>query len=84
MRYDEFAEVLDEQGETPCMAYPDAFFIDRDQDAREKYIIARKLCQSCPILLQCLEYAVSNDENYGVWGGMTPHERKGLRRGYAA
>lgn len=84
MRYDEFAEVLDGQGETPCMAYPDAFFKDRGEDAREKYIVARKLCQSCPIRLQCLEYAVANNEDHGIWGGMTPRERRGLRRGYAA
>lgn len=84
MRFQEFAEVLDGQGETPCMAYPDAFFRDRDQDERQKYVIARQLCQSCPIRLQCLEYAVTNGEDYGIWGGMTPREREGLRRGYAA
>jgi WhiB family redox-sensing transcriptional regulator len=84
MNYREFAELLDETGETPCMAYPDAFFIDQEDGAKPLYTIARELCRSCPIRLQCLEYALENDENLGFWGGMSPRERKGARRGRAA
>jgi WhiB family transcriptional regulator, redox-sensing transcriptional regulator len=36
--------------------------------------ILRSICGSCPIFKQCLAYALSN-EHYGVWGGMTTHER---------
>ena len=36
--------------------------------------ILRTMCGGCPIYKQCLAYALGN-ENYGVWGGMTTHER---------
>lgn len=40
---------------------------------------AKKICAECPLVLQCLEYAVLNNE-IGIWGGTTEHERKLLRR----
>jgi WhiB family redox-sensing transcriptional regulator len=84
MNYREFADLLEETGETPCMAYPDAFFIDQDDAQGQYYTIARQLCHACPIRLQCLEYAVDNLEEYGYWGGTTPKERKRLKRGRIA
>lgn len=82
MTYDEFREVLDDAGETPCMAWPDAFFLDDDSSARAgDYRVAKGLCRSCPIRFECAEYAVSNNEPYGVWGGLTPRERGGISNG---
>lgn len=34
----------------------------------------RTICASCPIWKECLAYAFEN-EIYGVWGGLTSHER---------
>ena len=34
----------------------------------------RSICASCPIWKECLTYAMEN-ENYGMWGGMTSVER---------
>ena len=34
----------------------------------------RSICTSCPIWKECLTYAMEN-ENYGMWGGMTSVER---------
>lgn len=84
MNYREFGKLLDETGETPCMAYPDAFFLDQEVGVKPMYTMARQLCQSCPIRLQCLEYALDNNEDIGFWGGMAPKERKGISRGRAA
>jgi WhiB family redox-sensing transcriptional regulator len=36
---------------------------------------AKKVCQTCPLIKDCLEYALKNHE-IGVWGGTTEHERK--------
>ncbi len=36
---------------------------------------AKKICQECPLIKECLEYALINHEA-GVWGGTTEHERK--------
>lgn len=37
---------------------------------------AKAVCATCPVLEQCREYALSNAEPYGVWGGMTEEERQ--------
>lgn len=34
----------------------------------------------CPLLAQCLEFAMINNERYGVWGGTLPEERAELRK----
>ena len=37
---------------------------------------AKKICAGCPVKQECLEYALANREQYGVWGGMTFAERR--------
>jgi len=37
---------------------------------------ARKICRGCPVKKDCLAFAEANDIYYGVWGGLTPSERK--------
>lgn len=41
--------------------------------------IAKKICSGCPIAEPCLTWAVHNKEEYGIWGGKTPDERRILR-----
>lgn len=41
---------------------------------------AKELCGECPVRNQCLDYALTNDERFGVWGGLTEKERHDLRR----
>jgi len=36
---------------------------------------AKKVCQRCPVRIQCAAYALATREPYGVWGGFTEHER---------
>ena len=40
---------------------------------------ARKICAICPVKKQCLMFAVNNRINYGIWGGLTPIQRKNIR-----
>lgn len=37
---------------------------------------ARAVCRPCPILRDCLAYALETSQLFGVWGGLTPSERK--------
>ncbi|MGP3691536.1 WhiB family transcriptional regulator [Streptomyces sp. IBSNAI002] len=39
---------------------------------------AKAACARCPRVQQCLDYALSNDERYGVWGGLSVRERHTL------
>ena len=40
---------------------------------------AKDICRSCPIEAQCLEYALVNEERFGIWGGKSEKERRVLR-----
>jgi WhiB family redox-sensing transcriptional regulator len=41
---------------------------------------AKQLCASCPVRTECLEWALANDQETGVWGGTNEDERRALRR----
>lgn len=44
-----------------------------DKDAREH--AAKRICQRCPVIVECREWALRRREQYGVWGGMGEAER---------
>lgn len=54
---------------------PRVFFPERGATGS----IARLVCTSCVVREECLEYAISHDERFGIWGGMSEHERRLLR-----
>lgn len=41
---------------------------------------AKQVCAECPVLMQCRSHALSVDEPYGIWGGLTESERNLMRR----
>lgn len=41
---------------------------------------ARELCSSCPFRPDCLQFALENDIDYGVWGGMSAFQREQISR----
>jgi WhiB family redox-sensing transcriptional regulator len=41
---------------------------------------ARKICAGCPVAKDCLEYALENHINHGVWGGCSERERGRILR----
>jgi len=46
---------------------------------------ARRICSGCPVIAQCLNHALADEDLPGVWGGTTADERVGLReRRYSA
>jgi WhiB family redox-sensing transcriptional regulator len=55
---------------------PESFFPEKGGSTRE----AKKICTSCEVRSECLEYALSNDERFGIWGGLSERERRKLRR----
>jgi WhiB family redox-sensing transcriptional regulator len=38
--------------------------------------VARRICASCPVKEACLEHALSNRIDHGVWGGASERERR--------
>src|SRR5258705_9565121 len=55
---------------------PDLFFPERGASTRE----AKEVCRGCVVREDCLEYALSNGEKFGIWGGMSERERRRIRR----
>jgi WhiB family redox-sensing transcriptional regulator len=56
------------------------FFPDGKGDGHlEEDYAARKLCASCPVVNECAEWGIAH-EIYGIWGGLTPQNRRTIRR----
>lgn len=76
-----YGEVDWDQAACRGTAYTDLFYTVEEQRSimQYEYINAlRSICARCPIWSACLSYAMEN-EDYGVWGGMTSVERFSLR-----
>lgn len=56
---------------------PEAFFPERGESTKD----AKRICLGCEVKDECLQYALDNDERFGVWGGMSERERRRLKRG---
>ena len=37
-------------------------------------------CTACPVRAQCLDFALAANEKNGIWGGLSEHERRRIRR----
>ena len=55
---------------------PEAFFPEKGGSTRE----AKKVCIGCDVRGECLEYALANDERFGIWGGLSERERRKLKK----
>ena len=53
---------------------PNRFEPKRERLAREAE--AKEICRSCPALEPCREYALGQEELYGVWGGLGESDRR--------
>lgn len=50
---------------------PESFFPEKGGSTRE----AKKVCLACEVRSECLEYALANDERFGIWGGLSEREQ---------
>jgi hypothetical protein len=55
---------------------PDSFFPDKGGSTRE----AKAVCTGCTVAAECLDYALQNNERFGIWGGLSERERRALTR----
>jgi WhiB family transcriptional regulator, redox-sensing transcriptional regulator len=61
--------------EDPMLFFgPNRFEPKRERLAREAE--AKAVCAGCPSLRACREYALSQGELYGVWGGLGENDRR--------
>ena len=67
-----------------CADKPPSLFFPSDGVGVD---VARKICADCPVKAPCLEYAIRNRVDHGVWGGCSERERRRIikrRRAEAA
>lgn len=56
-----------------CRLHPPATFFPSDGVGVDK---ARKICRDCPVMGRCLDYALEERIDHGVWGGCSERERR--------
>jgi WhiB family redox-sensing transcriptional regulator len=62
-----------------CRSVDPAAFYPDDDDA-VAIAAAQAMCARCPVQNNCLEHALANRERIGIWGGLTPAQRRRLLR----
>lgn len=70
----------DWRAKAACIGMPTVLFFPEDSQIISK--TAKRVCASCGVRQECLEYALANFEMHGFWGGTSPKERRPLRSQY--
>ena len=63
----------DWMSEGNCRFEPPSTFFPSDGVGVE---VAKRVCEDCPVQEQCLEYALTNRIDHGVWGGTSERQRR--------
>lgn len=71
-----FLAQLDPDERTPCYELGHLFGGDLSQTPESSVHYAKELCAGCPARVGCAEYAIQHREPEGIWGGLTPAERR--------
>lgn len=61
-----------------CTTAPPELFFPDGKNKREQEYAAKVICASCPLINECLKFAIQNRE-LGIWGGKTEEERRRIR-----
>lgn len=65
-----------------CRGYDINLFFPDYNGGKKAFAIAKQICQSCPVIAECLDNQLkleSFDDQWGMFGGKTPQERKEIR-----
>lgn len=59
----------------PILLDPDIWFPEQGSGA-----LARRICATCPVRMDCLRHALESKEEFGIWGGAGEATRRFLNR----
>jgi WhiB family redox-sensing transcriptional regulator len=82
----ELAKQPDWFDDAQCRGTETGIFFVEDSDREdtnnwaERLSIAKAICAPCVVKADCLEFALTNRQNSGVWGGLTAKERRRITR----
>ncbi len=76
----------DWRAESACRDTDPALFfpVGTTGPALEQIAAAKAVCDACDAKSECLEFALSTNQDSGVWGGTSEEERRKLRRAWVA
>jgi WhiB family transcriptional regulator, redox-sensing transcriptional regulator len=78
-----YEQAPDWRDRAACRAYsPELFFpVGNTGPALLQIAEAKQVCAyRCPVIDECLQWALDTDEGSGVWGGLSEDERRALKR----
>jgi WhiB family transcriptional regulator, redox-sensing transcriptional regulator len=76
--------VADWRDEAACSGLPHSVFFPVGDDIEQAIASAKEICGICPVIDDCLEFALETNQKAGVWGGTSEEDRKALRRKWLA
>ena len=56
---------------------PELFFLSENSRGgikNKQIVMAKKVCGTCPVINECLEFAIETEQNFGIWGGLSEDE----------
>ena len=66
-----------------CLGHPHHMWFPELGDRGSSSLEAKKICSTCPVKVECLEYGIDT-KSYGIWGGITlrngiPNRKRGRK-----
>jgi WhiB family redox-sensing transcriptional regulator len=73
---------MDWRDKSACLTVdPELFFpVGNTGPALDQIEKAKQVCAQCPVIENCLQYAMETNQDSGVWGGLSEDERRALKR----
>lgn len=66
------------KSQAKCRGLPRGWFFS-GSDRSEEDLRGLQVCGTCPVREECLDYALRNRSDYGIFGGLTALQRKRIR-----
>lgn len=80
-------DVQDWRESSACFGLDQTIFFGPEEEQTEtdaarrlRLRVARGICNGCSVREECLDFALTIGERYGIWGGLLPKERRQIRR----
>jgi WhiB family redox-sensing transcriptional regulator len=70
------------RGEAACKGMDTRLFfpVGRSGEAPDTVAEAKRVCVACPVRASCLAFALTTNQQFGIWGGCDEDDLLGLRR----
>jgi WhiB family redox-sensing transcriptional regulator len=70
----------DWQQDAACHDLPlDLFFPSSGMQSLRNINVIKPFCAVCPVVVECLAYALSHPDERGIWAGTTENDRRKIR-----